>query len=267
MTLNQHIKKIWVVSNKSKSRSKKLNQMLPDGCLEIVFVQGQGFKLATLDDTFFCTEGIYLGGQLTEPINFEILPETTLFFIKIYPWTSSLLTSLPLSEVTNKVVLFSDINNSLTKKFQLPQPLNIYEAAQILNREMEIRAGLCKDSETLFRSCHRLTNYTTEFSQSKKKLLIDLKISSRTLEKKFNQFIGLSPKQYSQTVRFRNILEHLNYGKGDSSLVSISTEYGFFDQAHFIRSFKSVMGVPPTKLDMENYFIPNSNEQFRYYTI
>lgn len=263
-----YIKKFWVIDNQSSISGKEISTMLPDGCLEIILVQGNGFQIKTTEAEFNCIEGVYLGGQLSGILNLKILPHTKLLLLKINPWISPLITNFPIGELTNNVIPFSEINKPLAQKFhaQLASfvPEKIVEA---FNKEIEKGSKFNKEAQILFRSCNSLVNYSQDFGQTKSTLLSDLRISSRTLENKFRHHIGLSPKQYANMTRLRRIIEYMIYDAENPSLTSISLDYGFFDQAHFTRSFKSYVGVPPTKLEIENYFIPNSMESFRYYTI
>lgn len=268
--MNQYIKKVWVVENDSCLVNKGTNPMIPDGCLEIIIVQGNGINIRIKGSKFKCTEGVYLGGQLSGTVDLEVLPKTKIYFLKINSWISPLISNFPISEATNKVIPFSEINGSLARKLLPAQfSFNLERSIQIFNKEVEREGSANSNKETkiMLKSCTSLVDYTQVFGQSKSNLLSELKISSKTLENKFKRYVGLSPKQYANTIRLRQIIENLNYGIADSSLLAVSLDYGFFDQAHFIRSFKSLMGVPPTKLSIEKFFIPNSNEQFRYYTI
>ncbi len=73
-----------------------------------------------------------------------------------------------------------------------------------------------------------------------------LKISQCQLEKRFRKIVGASPKKFASIVRFRNVL---NIAHGERSMTQLGLEAGFFDQAHFIKDFKSFTGITP-----EQYF-------------
>jgi len=78
---------------------------------------------------------------------------------------------------------------------------------------------------------------------STRELCNALSLSEKSLERKFCRLVGKSPKQFSKIVRFQNVLRSL--GARNGSLSAIALENGYFDQAHFIRDFKSLSGFTP----------------------
>ncbi len=76
-------------------------------------------------------------------------------------------------------------------------------------------------------------------------------LTSRRVEQKFNETIGLSPKFYSRLIQFQHSVGLLN-GNRVRSLVELVYECGYYDQAHFIRAFKEFSGVTPGVFSREN---------------
>lgn len=77
-----------------------------------------------------------------------------------------------------------------------------------------------------------------------KDLMDQLHISQSPLEKRFRQAVGTSPKKFASIVRLRNAIQ--NYDP-NVSLTELSHEAGFYDQAHFIKEFKTFAGETPEK--------------------
>lgn len=65
--------------------------------------------------------------------------------------------------------------------------------------------------------------------------------SERTLNRWFNEYIGISPKLLSQITRFNFALYQLHAFEEKGFYF----DYGYFDQAHFIREFKKFSGKSP----------------------
>ena len=70
-----------------------------------------------------------------------------------------------------------------------------------------------------------------------------LGVSTRHLERCFKQYLGMSPQRVSLSMRLRyarNLLAH-----SEHSFTTIALEVGFFDLAHFSRSFVKEFGMRP----------------------
>ncbi len=79
-----------------------------------------------------------------------------------------------------------------------------------------------------------------------RELCTQLYTSQSPLEKRFRKAVGASPKKYASIVRFKHLL---NQYPSATSLTGLGYEAGFYDQAHFIKEFKTFTGLTP-----ENYF-------------
>ncbi|MFF2092362.1 DUF6597 domain-containing transcriptional factor [Paenibacillus sp. NPDC058174] len=75
-------------------------------------------------------------------------------------------------------------------------------------------------------------------------LMDGLGMSKRTLQRLFSQYVGVSPKWVVQRYRMLEAAE-LAAGGNEIDWPSLAIELGFFDQAHFIKSFKALVGVSP----------------------
>lgn len=72
----------------------------------------------------------------------------------------------------------------------------------------------------------------------------ELKVSERTLERTFQQELGVSPSMYKRIHRFNFALNLLHQDDFDS-LTNLGYKAGYADQSHFIRDFKAFSGVTP----------------------
>src|SRR5690606_12970000 len=69
-------------------------------------------------------------------------------------------------------------------------------------------------------------------------------LSVRSVDRLFQQVIGLPPKFVARTVRFRHALHHL-MAQPATRWDEIVAALDYFDQAHFIRDVKALAGVDP----------------------
>jgi AraC-like DNA-binding protein len=71
-------------------------------------------------------------------------------------------------------------------------------------------------------------------------------LSPSQLRKRFNEEVGMSPKEYSKIVRV-NCISQILAAEPTLHLTELTYRLGYFDQAHFIKDFKSVTGISPKK--------------------
>ena len=75
---------------------------------------------------------------------------------------------------------------------------------------------------------------------------LDTGLSPRQLRRIFDYYIGTTAKSFSNVIRFQYIL---NAKPSQQSLKNnkLYFDVGFFDQAHFIKNFKTFYGVTPSE--------------------
>jgi len=69
----------------------------------------------------------------------------------------------------------------------------------------------------------------------------------RRLQRLFAEYAGVSPKWVIQRYRLHEAVERLAADLGDLDLASLARELGYFDQAHFVKDFKALVGRPPAR--------------------
>jgi AraC-like DNA-binding protein len=82
---------------------------------------------------------------------------------------------------------------------------------------------------------------------SVRNLVCDTGLSQRHLSRKFQDCVGLSPKEYLRVSRFILSLDHLKKYPL-FSLTEVAYKSGYYDQAHFIRDYKDYTGCTPTEV-------------------
>jgi AraC-like DNA-binding protein len=70
-------------------------------------------------------------------------------------------------------------------------------------------------------------------------------LGTRTLQRLFEKYVGVSPKWVLSRYRMHDVLTRLDEGY-DGSLADLAAEHGWFDQAHFTREFTELVGMPPS---------------------
>jgi AraC-like DNA-binding protein len=69
-------------------------------------------------------------------------------------------------------------------------------------------------------------------------------VNTRTLQRLFARYVGVSPKWVIQRYRLHEAAEQLAAG-GPASHAALALQLGYSDQAHFVRDFKAMVGLSP----------------------
>lgn len=91
----------------------------------------------------------------------------------------------------------------------------------------------------------------------------DAAIGKRSLQRLFNEYVGVSPKWVIRRYRLHELIEQFNSG-ARMNWSALALDLGYFDQAHLINDFKSIVGYSPTeyrKLVAKN--LPRENQSRR----
>jgi AraC-like DNA-binding protein len=69
-------------------------------------------------------------------------------------------------------------------------------------------------------------------------------LGKRTLQRLFSEYVGVSPKWLIQRYRLHEAADRLA-NDPDVTQAALALELGYFDQAHFVRDFRAIVGRPP----------------------
>jgi AraC-like DNA-binding protein len=82
-------------------------------------------------------------------------------------------------------------------------------------------------------------------------------LSARQFQRRFAAQVGMPPKLFARTIRFDRALA-ARRDASNRTWTDIVHDFGYFDQAHFIRECHTFAGLPPSSLvgDWDNVFFP-----------
>jgi AraC-like DNA-binding protein len=78
------------------------------------------------------------------------------------------------------------------------------------------------------------------------KLAAGLGVTVRTLQRRFDRHLGVSPKWVLQRCRIQDALDRIEAG-GAVDWADLALRLGYADQSHFVNSFTALVGVPPVE--------------------
>lgn len=141
--------------------------------------------------------------------------------------------SLPLDALINQSKL-SEVEEQLTEAKNTMQRIAIIERL-LISRFNETRPDML-----VYNALHQIQSANGNIRI--KKLISTLHISNDPFEKRFRKLTGTSAKQFSSIVRLRNVI---NTHTASKNLTEAALTAGYFDQAHFIKDFRSFTGQAP----------------------
>ena len=242
-SISLFVKNIWVF----ESVEKKLKTNLPffaDGYPGLMFQQTDTGLNVNPHKKMMPV--LFLYGQTIKPIELEVSGPYQLIAFQLYPFVlKSLFNITP-----------HTINDDCYDLQQL-QDVNIAAFTQRLLSEKDIDKRVEIISfllNQLFQS--KRQNFDLKIKQVIENIIITkgrenistiakkVKINTRTLERRFFNETGLSPKQFSKIIQFQSSLEQITV-KDYTKLTDVVYENGFTDQSHFIKVFKGFTGRTP----------------------
>lgn len=76
-------------------------------------------------------------------------------------------------------------------------------------------------------------------------------LGKRSLQRLFSQYVGVPPKWIIRRYRLHQAAEQVTLGN-EKDWSKLALDLGYFDQAHFIKDFKTVIGCAPAEYAKEN---------------
>jgi AraC-like DNA-binding protein len=167
---------------------------------------------------------------------------------RLRPEAASRLIGSSLQELTDSSVamrdLFGDGPVSVLEE-------RLAEADSSLERVQQVEAFLLprlRANELAPAMQHAVRSLRDNPTLSGRVLAAQLDISERHLSRSFRSIFGISPKQFARIARIGKIVRARWNG---GAWADIAHTMGFFDQAHMINDFKSMVGVTPAQLFCE----------------
>jgi len=221
--------------------------IMPNGLTALVFSYGTPFEYVTGLDKVGKIADVTILGPHTKPCTNRWRHPISLFAVVFKPLGLYKLLNGNMGELKNDIIDLAD--------YPFPNASWVSEklaAATTMVSKVNVVEGWLKKHLAL--SCHKrtLTSYILKhFIDCSGKLCIEtvlkkMNINRRYLERLFNHQLGMSPKEYAETIRFSYIASELS--KTKNMLSQEMTYLGdFHDQSHLIKHFKKHSNLSPGK--------------------
>ncbi len=222
--LSEYINKYWTAHNPTDEYIEV--PIVPDGCIDIIFKNGQ----------------VFLSGLMKTTQVITIHPDDSYFGIQFKPYAVALLFNEDISYFNDMFKPLNEIDVSLTNALSSVMQYN-EEPHSKLNEYFERYFATHKVETVLLDAIEHITSSDGNIGISD--LCDGLNIHQKKLERVFVSQVGVSPKQFAKIIRFYKTHRVLSQ-EGIDNLTQKILDKGYFDQAHFNRDFKKFTGMSPS---------------------
>ncbi len=242
--LRNHVRYFWVLESQDTNATYTF-QTIADGGPGLLF---QPREKGLYYQNNKLMPGLTLYGQSTVPAEIRLTGQFSTIGIHFYPNALKSVFGLDAESLTD-ICLDLDV---LSEKAGYPLSEKLHTGQDIEHRIEVLSAYLF----FLIRknSAHADSVIDYAISQivrsngniSLKELHDKLCLSERSVERKFKQQVGITPKLFARICRFQASLNQMRKNSYDK-LTDIAYENEYADQSHLIRSFKEFAGTSPNQ--------------------
>ncbi len=236
--LRPYIRCIWGSSKPSCHRNNEkpvLNVVTPDTCVDIIF---------QINETTSNILSLFCGINDKSFKFFSSVDdddEISIFAVRFFAWSAVLFSEEPMNGTKNNFYNANVYFEKIIKELE-PKLLNskTIEERRIFAENILLQNIYFNHQNSLFQ---RAISEIVDKSGNIKALVLakDLHISSKQMERIFNENIGATPKKIASLVRYQCLWQDICYNPYFSVMDSVY-KYGYTDQAHLLNDFKKIHG-------------------------
>lgn len=244
--LRPYVKYYWVCTTDEDVFKES---MYPSGHLEFCIDISEGKTIRHFDNQSERMPKLEVLGHFTVPTFATVARGTTVLVTRFHPHASSLFVRHSAVDFTNKSVDLYDVlshqsidfYNQIMEQPTVEMKVRILEAFLI---QQLIENGKEHTKLKLIDHVCRYISSTESFDSDR--LSAEFGFSERYIQKSFLEYVGLTPQNYFAVQRFNKSLALVQ--SSSKPLTSIALECGYYDQAHFIKEFKSYTALTPSQV-------------------
>ena len=165
--------------------------------------------------------------------------------ISLQPWSGKFFSRFPLHQLTMQIVGGEELDRDLLYEYwnRFAEAADDQEIMALAEKMVESKLGSFTANAAVESIIKDIQQQTSEDLS----VIFDrVPYSTRRIEQLFMEEVGISAKFYRKKVRFQNALKGLKL-KLYPSLTDLAYATGYYDQAKFIKDFRSFTGDSPGK--------------------
>ncbi len=242
--LQPFVKVIWSMESDPGDSSNFSMRILPDTCVEMVIHYRQPLLTTFANGSLHEQPKSFVVSQMKSFI--EIAPTGPIGFMSIRFTAKGAyhFFGIPMKELADRVVSLENVWGKLSEEIESrigETPVGD-ERSDIIQHYLllALRKNGCIDKAVEY-SLTELYNSNGQISIEQ--LASKIGLSNRQLVRRFDQRVGMSPKEFSKIVRFIHATNQLK--SNEQPINDIAFSCGYYDHAHFFHDFRKFSGLTP----------------------
>ena len=237
----------WHMDHDEPMLIGKESLTIPDGTIDVVFSFGDAYTRTHLHDQLDKMEvrTSALIGQSTDTRRIAIGKKTSLLSIRFKPFGLFPLVGMNMSELNDRCLSIGEVfgKPGLELEDKLFTANSMEQRIQLIESFLLERIARSEGVEPMLRRA--VSQILISRGRLKiRDLVIDLGMSKSSLEKKFEEKVGITPKSLANIWRFNDTLLQKRQ-KPEMSLTELAFSGNYYDQSHLIKDFKRYTGNTP----------------------
>ena len=201
----------------------------------------------------------FIYGQISHYNDLKGNGKLGMLVVVLQPYGIYSLLGISASELNDHMVQLSDIfgqeASDLEQKVIDAASANL--RIQWIEKFFLKKSASIRDPDPLFKES-LLEIYRQQGLSTIRELLAKIPVTERQLERKFKEYIGNTPKQFSDTIKFQHFLKRLQMQAPGKKISDSIYDSGYYDPSHLNNYFKKTAGFTPMQYKNAHLLLANN---------
>ena len=243
--LKSYIDKMWLFESCGKMPAEDLKLVVPNGHIKLSVAFCNGIVASVNGKTFTSKEqNISLTGLVDVPVILDAEDDiaTGTIVVEFNPKGAYRFFQISLDDIKNQIHPLSDILGTVAKQLevQISNVGSVDEKVDLLQQFL-LRQLMVTAEDLIFEYCVEKI-ITSKGKITVRELEKKTGYTSRWLNIKFADKLGISPKNLSTIIRFNQYYNALA-NNNEMDFMQNAFYYHYYDQSHFLKEFKRFTGL------------------------
>jgi len=253
--VGRYVEFYWMLEDRSPASG--IQRIVPDGRSGVILNFGNPFESQT-NGVWKSQPECFFVGQITSPLLLRPSGPAGMLGIQFRPHGAAELLGMPVCELTDSAIALGDLSRRLSRELErvrdLPSLTQAVAALDPILSAFAERSGI--DDNLVSYAVSEIEHTCGRISV--RDVAERIGWSTRQLQRRFKEAVGISPKLFGRMQRLQRVFRAME--DPDSDWVDAAVHCGYYDQAHLIRDCREFSGKTPTALldqeiDLSRHFV------------